>query len=66
LLGKPAHELDAVEAAWLAGLLRNPALAVEAERLGWIVKAMPAPAAERRARLEKARGFSVEAAAAFR
>lgn len=65
-LGKPAHELDAVEAAWLAGLLRNPALAVDAERLAWIVKAMPATAAERRARIEKARAFSEEAGAAFR
>jgi len=70
LLGKPAHELDAVEAAWLAGLLRNPALAVDAERLVWIVKAMPAAAGERRARIERARAFSAtvnaEATAASR
>jgi len=61
LLHKPAHELDAVEAAWLASLLRNPALAtapIDHERLVWIVKAMPAPRAEKRRRVEEAEVWS--------
>jgi hypothetical protein len=61
LLHKHAHELDAVEAAWLASLLRNPALIsapIDHERLVWIVKAMPAPRAEKRRRVEEAEVWS--------
>jgi membrane peptidoglycan carboxypeptidase len=41
--GKPARELDPIEAAWLATLLRDPNAAVDPARLAWVLKGMAAP-----------------------
>jgi hypothetical protein len=56
-LGKPAHQLNAVEAAWLAGMLRNPRVAaaqlqvhgqIDVQRTGHVIDALrPATRAKR-------------------
>jgi hypothetical protein len=38
--GKPAHALDAIEAAWLASLLRDPAAPADADRVAAVLRHM--------------------------
>ncbi len=67
-LRKPARQLNATEAAWLASLLHNPDRAIrrmtreqriDAQRVGWVIEHLrPLPAQRREALRERLAGWS--------
>lgn len=49
--GRRAHELTPTQAAWLAAMLRNPALEVDAARVQWVLMGMRGMSRQRRIEL---------------
>ncbi len=52
--GKPARELDAIEVAWLASLLRDPRSPVDDAQLAFVLNGMKAAAKTRQRWIEQA------------